>query len=87
MKELYISGLKQLLSAQLIQYRRTHGLSQAQLAERLGIEPRSYIELEHGKSLCSTPVFLRFLLLCGDDPAGLLHEIRSCLDDVERSLR
>ena len=34
------------------------------MAERLHIDPRSYAELEHGRSLCCTRVFILYLFNC-----------------------
>ena len=83
MKELYICELKALLSKQLLQYRRRHKLTQAQLAERLMIDPRSYIELEHGKSLCGTLVLLMYLSYCCEDIPALLAQIKACLEKAD----
>ena len=53
------------------------------MAEVLHISPRSYSDLEHGKTLCRTYVLLFFLLYSGDDILALLLEIKTAFEQLE----
>lgn len=53
--------LRVYLSADFRSTRKALGFTQARMAEELGIDVRSYADLENGKNLCSTPVFIRYL--------------------------
>ncbi|MBQ8429071.1 MAG: helix-turn-helix transcriptional regulator [Clostridia bacterium] len=44
------------------------GLTQEQMAEKMDICPRTYADLERGKSLCNTDTFFKFLVCCSVDP-------------------
>lgn len=68
--------LRSFMSNRFLTTRKRMHLSQAGMAERLLIDPRSYIDLEHGKSLCSTRVLILYLLQCDDNPANLLSDLR-----------
>ena len=53
------------MSVNFLSTRAELGLTQAQMAEELGIDVRSYSDLENGKSLCSATVLLRYLAKFG----------------------
>lgn len=59
--------------------RKHLGITQEEMAELLGIAPRSYNDLEHGKFLCSTIVFLRYLQLKSVSELQLLKELEAIL--------
>lgn len=59
--------------------RKKLNISQEQMAELLDISSRAYEYLEHGEYLCSTPVFLRFLLHSGVNTTELLEELDEIL--------
>lgn len=75
MEEVQKEKLRRKISTALRATRKQLGISQEKMAELLGISPRSYVDLERGKSLCSTPVFLRFLLYSGISAAEFLAEL------------
>lgn len=84
--KLYIKKLKLILPRHFKAARKRFGLTQNAMSEILHISPRSYIEIEHGNSLCSTCVFLFFLKRCGLDAAmQILKEIFEVLDKIENS--
>ena len=60
------------------------GLTQAQMAELLQMDVRSYVELDHGKSMCSTLSFVLFLLYCCSDTEVLVlfQAIRMAFDEL-----
>ena len=61
----YTQLLKARFSSELYLHRKSRKLTQAQMAQRLCMDERSYIKLEHGQSCCSGLTLLLFLL--GDD--------------------
>lgn len=85
-KTLYHEALKTVLYNHLGTTRNRLELSQAKMSEILLISPRSYIELEHGNSLCCTLVFALFVTKCCDNPAGLLDEIKQSFAKVDASI-
>ena len=68
----YIQKLKEILSLHFKFTRKRYRLTQNSMSEILHIAPRSYIELEHGKSLCCTCVFFFYLQFLGKEKALLL---------------
>ena len=81
----YAAKLKVILSRHLKRTRDRSGLSQDAMSELLHIAPRSYIELEMGRSLCSTCTMI-FYLLHSDksDVLALLDEIRAAFAAEEK---
>lgn len=74
------SHLQPILAEEFRQYRKVYMLSQEQLAKRLGISVRSYIDLEHGLFLPSATTLIHFLLLLDD------QELLNFLAIMEESL-
>lgn len=68
--------LKKFFRVQLIQKRNELSLTQNQMAEKLGIDGRSYYDLESGKSCCSAITLIYFLLFCIDDPIKFLNDLQ-----------
>lgn len=58
--------LRTLMRVELLGYRRRNDRTQEEMAEKLHITPRSYIDLEHGKYGSSTVTLLFFLALLPD---------------------
>lgn len=73
--------LKSFLACQFKKKRLEKRLTQAQMAESLQIDPRSYADLEHGKFLCSTAVLTLYLLLHEDAPNMFLQAVKEVLID------
>jgi len=76
-KAAYGQLLKPIMARHFAETRAALGLTQTRFAEALMIDTRSYIELEHGRSLCCTLVFVSFLLSFCPNPSELLGEIRA----------
>lgn len=71
----YKSLLRALFQAELLEYRKSHGCTQENMAERLCISTRSYIDLEHGKySVSAIPML--FFLACLPD-AKMVEVVRT----------
>lgn len=63
MRKLQHEVLKAYFYTQLITTRLEKRLTQSQMAERLAMDERSYIDWNHGKSCCSAITLARFLIL------------------------
>lgn len=76
MRNTYKAILKEYLHERILTDRKKNKLPQEKMAERLLMDWRSYIDIEHGKNLCSTTTFVMYLLEFCDDPKEILEEIR-----------
>lgn len=81
--DIYISSLRSLMSSDFYDTRKRLNLSQAKMAERLLIDPRSYVELEHGRNLCCTRVFMFYLFRCKTEREPFLLRIEETLNSLE----
>lgn len=68
--------LKNWFQSKLIYYRYASYTTQLEMAERLAMDERSYIDPEHGKTCRSAVMLALFLTLCSEDPMELLEELR-----------
>lgn len=84
MKEIFNNILKQTFYNQLIQYRSVRELTQVQMAARLIMAPRSYIELDHGHATCTSLTLARFLIYCCDDSLAFLKELQRQFEVAEK---
>lgn len=75
MRKTYRNILKHRFHASLIQARTSKGFTQSEMAERLFMDDRSYIDLEHGKTCCSAVTLILFLLYLCDDVDQFLQEL------------
>lgn len=76
----YVGPLRHFMAADFKATRKALGLSQLKMSELLDIDLRSYSHLEHGESLCSTPVLLRYVCFCKDDPAPFFERVKQIID-------
>ena len=77
MRDAYRDSLKHLFHRELIQTREQYAFSQAKMAEYLLMDPRSYIELDHGKSMSSSLTFMLYLLRLCPQPLVFLDKIHT----------
>ena len=56
------------------------GLTQMEFALDLGIDRRSYLDIERRKNLCCAVTLLAYLCYFCNDPLGILNECRRILD-------
>lgn len=74
MRNTYRILIRQYFCQTVFEYRKQNNLTQAEMAERLCMDERSYIELDHGKSGCSVVTLVLFLMReCPDVDAFLLR--------------
>ena len=71
---------KQFFYKQLIHTRYENRMTQTQMAWKLGMDPRSYVNLDHGKSGCSGLTLALFLIYVCDDPKTFLENLRIALE-------
>lgn len=80
MRKIYQSILKRCFYHSLIRARAELGMTQAQMAERLAMDERSYVDLDHGKTCCSATTLALFLVYVCEDTCGFLDELRRAFD-------
>ena len=80
MRKIYHSILKTYFHHTLIQQRTILRLTQSQMAERLLMDDRSYIDLDHGKSCCSALTLALFLAYVCEDVHSFTEGLRYAFD-------
>lgn len=80
MRNTYRRVLKNCFNNVLVRTRTEQALTQSQMAERLAMDERSYIDLDHGKSCCSAVTLALFLIYCCCDPLGFLGEFKDAIE-------
>lgn len=80
MRKIYRNILKQQFYRNLRHSRATGNLTQSEMAERLAMDDRSYIDLEHGKSCCSAVTLALFLAYACEDVPKFLSDLRNAID-------
>jgi len=83
MREYLNTLLKAEIHAQLVKTRMNLGLTLSEMAERLMMDVRSMIDLDHGKYSCSLLSFVLYLHCVCEHPAQLLFRISSLIDSLE----
>ena len=81
MRKTYRSILKHCFHINLVHTRTTMGLTQAEMAERLSMDDRSYIDLDHGKTCCSAVTLALYLIYICEDVCGFLEDLRHALEN------
>ena len=76
MRRAYRKVLKKHFHVHLVQIRTSNGLTQSEMAERLSMDDRSYIDLDHGKTCCSAVTLALFLVYVCGDVQTFLEELR-----------
>lgn len=76
MRRIYRNVLKHHFHVHLVQIRQARGLTQAEMAEKLAMDDRSYIDLDHGKTCCSAVTLALFLVYVCEDVQAFLEELR-----------
>ena len=80
MRKVYHMRLKELFHRALVETREYREMSQAQMAEKLAMDERSYIDLDHGKTCCSAVTLALFLIYVCDDASKFLAELKNALE-------
>ena len=83
MRKQYIAILNKFFHKNLTATRMQNRLSQVKMADKLIMDTRSYVNLDHGKSGCSALTLALFLIYLCDDAPGFLNELRKQLEDTD----
>ncbi len=73
--------LKEQLHTHLIRNRDDMGITQEEMAHKLMMACRTYVDLDHGKSCCSALTFALYLIYICPDPGAFLNELRGALEE------
>lgn len=80
MRKTYHTLLKHHFHSTLVRTRFNLGLTQSEMAERLAMDDRSFIDLDHGKTCCSAVTLVLFLIYVCEDVDGFLEELRHAFE-------
>lgn len=80
MRKVYLGILKSFFYSNVGKTRVTLNITQTEMSERLAMDSRSYIELEHGNSCCSALTLALFLIYCCTDPIDFLNGLRAAFE-------
>jgi DNA-binding XRE family transcriptional regulator len=83
MRKHYTRVLKTIFHQELFQSRVDLEITQEEMAHRLAMGSRSYVELDHGKCGCSSLTLARFLIYLCEDPQDFLLELRHAFENKE----
>lgn len=86
MRKTYLEILKKVFYEQLIMERNERRLTQCEMADRLSMDPRSYIDLDHGKSGCSALTLALFLIYSCSNVDGFLAILKQELEKQNESI-
>ena len=75
-----LCALRSFFAERFLLIRDSLGLTQMEFALDLGIDRRSYLDIEHRKNLCCAVTLLAYLCYFCDDPLDILNECRRILD-------
>ncbi len=80
MRKGYTNILNKQFHTDLIHTRARLGISQEEMASRLMMAGRTYVELDHGKSGCSALTLVLYLIYICPKPMTFLDELRMEMD-------
>ena len=80
MRKRYTQILKTFFHQKLFRTRVDLGISQEEMAHRLSMASRTYVDLDHGKTCCSGLTLALFLIYVCCDPLKFLEELRDALE-------
>ena len=80
MRKQYTKALKTVFYENLIRTRADRGITQEEMAYKLAMASRTYVDLDHGKTCCSAVTLALFLIYICADPLGFLEELRDAFE-------
>lgn len=83
MKNYCKCAIKDYMSKYLLATRKYNNLTQDKFSEKLMIDTRSYVSLEHGESLCCTLTFIIFLCFHCKDVEGFVRDLREIIIKIQ----
>ena len=84
MRKQYQNILKSFFCNKVFYTRDAMGITQEDMAHTLAMAPRTFIDLEHGKSGCSALTFALFLIYICQNPALFLEELRNAFETDQK---
>ena len=81
MRKLYREALKNYFYNSLIRTRAAGGITQSEMAEKLAMDDRSYINLDHGKTCCGAVTLALYIAYVCDEPAQFAKELRAAFEE------
>lgn len=86
MRNLYNKQLKTICHEHIISTKVENELTQAQMAEYLAMDIRSYADIDSGKSSCSLLTFVLYLIYLCPDVDELINEIRLSFESIKNNV-
>lgn len=86
MRKHYIKVLKSFFHSKLFYTRETLGITQEEMAHRLVMASRTYVDLDHGKTSCSALTLALFLIYICADPLAFLEELRDAFETSDNKV-
>ena len=83
MRKHYIKVLKAFFHNKLFFTREALGITQEEMAHRLAMASRTYVDLDHGKTGCSALTLALFLIYICADPLAFLEELRDAFEAAD----
>lgn len=80
MRKIYRAILKRHFYNSLIRARAAKRFTQSEMAVKLAMDDRSYVDLDHGKTSCSAVTLALFLIYVCEDVTGFLEELRHAFE-------
>ena len=81
MRKQYTQVLKVFFHQKLFHSRVDMGITQEEMADRLSMACRTYIDLDHGRTCCSALTLALFLIYISADPIAFLAELREAFEN------
>lgn len=81
MRSHYTSIFKAFFHEKLFRRRVELDITQEEMADRLVMAGRTYVDLDHGKTGCSALTLALFLIYICADPLAFLEELRNAFEN------
>lgn len=81
MRKHYTRVLKTIFHRELFQRRVELDITQEEMAQRLSMASRTYVDLDHGKTCCSALTLALFLIYICTDPLEFLDKLRHAFEN------
>ncbi|MBR6556770.1 MAG: hypothetical protein IKT60_04990 [Clostridia bacterium] len=86
MRKLYTEALKGVFNKRIRLLRAALDISQEEMASRLEVATRTYINLEHGAACCGALTLALFLVYICEDPDAFLRELFHAFEACDREV-
>lgn len=83
MRKHYTRVLKTIFHQELFQSRVDLAITQEEMAHRLAMASRTYVDLDHGKTGCSAVTLALFLIYICADPLVFLEKLQNAFENED----